>query len=202
MFDNFRFQSIIPVFFFGLFLLPAALFAASGDLDATFGTGGRVLLDTGGDDSAAASVIQPDGKTIVAGRSAFVTDYDVSLVRYNSDGTLDPTFGTGGKAVTPFSSYYDAATAVALQPDGRIVVAGYGADNNNLASGYNFALARYTVNGVLDTSFSGDGKQMTDFAMSADYARAVFILGDGRILVAGGAMNGRDDDLALARYLP
>ena len=104
--------------------------------------------------------------------------------------------------MTAFSAYYDPAFGVALQSNGKAVAAGYGADNNNLATGYNFALARYNTNGALDTTFSGDGRQMTDFNSNGDNASAVAIQADGRIVVAGHASNGSDFEIALARYLP
>ncbi len=132
--------------------LPAQ--AAPGDLDLTFGTGGKVTTDFAGDgDLAFAVALQPDGKIVAAGRSSF----DFALARYNADGSLDPTFGTGGKVTTDFG--FDEAFAVALQPDGKIVAAGYAVVGSSL----DFALARYNADGSLDPTFGTDGKVTTDF---------------------------------------
>src|SRR2546422_184614 len=99
--------------------------AGPGDLDATFGTGGRVLTDFGGGAGARALALQAGGKIVVAGftSSDFGTRRDFALARYNADGTLDPSFG-GGRVVTNFGGRAEAS-ALALQSDGKIVVAGF-----------------------------------------------------------------------------
>ena len=111
---------------------------------------------------------------------------DFALARYDVDGALDQSFSGDGSVTTDLGGL-DSAQDVAIQADGRIVVAGH--------SGGNFALARYTAAGGLDTSFSGDGLQTTDFG-AADGATAVAIQADGRIVLAGSS----DGDFALARY--
>ena len=141
-------------------------------------------------------VLQPDGKIVVAGLAYNGADDDFALVRYNVDGSLDTTFGTNGKVATGFGLGQDAAFAVALTPDGKIVTVGYaynGAD-------YDFAVARFDPGGSLDTMFDSDGKVTTDFGSGSDGAWAVAVLGDGRIVAAGEAYNGVDIDLAIARY--
>src|SRR5438093_8754306 len=106
--------------------LHVAAQTAQGTLDATFGTGGKVTTDFAGDtDEAFAVALQTDGKIVVAGEAK--TGYsreDFALARYNTNGTLDTTFGTGGKVTTDFAGHTDQAFAVALQTDGKIVVAG------------------------------------------------------------------------------
>jgi uncharacterized delta-60 repeat protein len=112
---------------------------------------------------------------------------------------LDNTFDGDGKQTTDFS-YYDYANGVAIQSDGKIVVAGGVYDP---ATGSDdFGLARYNTNGLLDDTFDGDGKQTTDFGSSYDYARALAIQSDGKIVVAGGVYDPAtdSDDFALARY--
>jgi uncharacterized delta-60 repeat protein len=179
------------------------MLTSNGQLDWNFGSFGKVITNTGGDDAAYAVAFQADGKIIAAGRQANGANMtDFSLARYTANGALDTTFGGDGKVSTTFSAYYDAAFGIGLQADGKIIAAGYGADNNNLATGYNFALTRYNPNGALDTTFSGDGKQMTDFILNSDHGQAVAMQADGKILVAGYASNGSDFDIALARYLP
>src|SRR4029453_19151872 len=99
---------------------------APGDLDPTFGRGGVVRTSLGGVtiDLATALVRQPDGKLVAAGTSNAVGDEDFAVLRFEPDGDLDPTFGSGGVAIFTVGSARDAAFAMVLQPDGKIVVAG------------------------------------------------------------------------------
>src|SRR5207244_9875266 len=97
--------------------------AGPGDLDATFGTGGRVLTDFGGGAGARALALQADGRIVVAGRSRVAVGDDFALARYNPNGSLDSSFGSGGRVLTDFG-LDDEARAVVLQADGKIVVAG------------------------------------------------------------------------------
>ncbi len=166
---------------------------SDGTLDSTFDTDGKVTTDFGGgSDIGEAVAIQPDGKIVVAGNSFTGGKYDFILARYNSDGSLDTTFDTDGKVTTDFvSSNDDVGYAMALQPDGKIVVAGrifYGGN-------FDFALARYTITGTLDSTFDTDGKVITNFG-SGDEGQAVAVQADGKIVVAG--QSGLD--FALARY--
>src|SRR2546426_2863336 len=156
--------------------------AGPGDLDATFGIGGRVLTDFGGGDRARAVALQADGKIVVAGSSsAGAVGADFALARYNPGGSLDPTFGSGGRVLTDFG-VDDEARAVALQADGKIVVAGgFG--------GAFFALARYNPNGTLDTSFGSEGRVFTNFG-GRDGARALALQADGKIVAAGFTSSG------------
>ncbi len=171
-----------------LLVLPAL--AAPGDLDATFGVGGKVTTDfAAGDDFASGAAIQNDGKIVAAGY-ATAAGFDFigfALARYNPDGSLDASFGSGGRVTTDFGTAAD----VAIQEDGRIVAAG----RNYLGD---FALARYNSDGSLDASFGGSGKIITDFG-DADGGNAVAIQADGRIVAAGSTGFG---DFALARYNP
>src|SRR5262245_46115279 len=97
------------------------LLAADGELDLTFGTRGRVTTNfPSGRGSATAVVLQPDGKVVVAGWTHY-TGGDFAVARYNSDGSFDNTFGSGGKTTTDFGGT-DLALAIALQADGKIVV--------------------------------------------------------------------------------
>jgi len=115
-------------------------------------------------------------------------------------GDLDTSFGGDGTVVTDFGSgSYDQATALALQPDGKIVAAG-----SSTASGsQDFALARYLPTGTLDISFGGDGKVLTDFGSGSEaFAVAMTLQPDGKIVVAGRCTAGGTSAFALARYLP
>src|SRR5438046_618184 len=155
--------------------------AAPGDLDTTFGTGGRVVTDFGGSEETPALALQPDGRIVVAGSSVLVFGFNFALARYNPDGTLDLSFGQGGRVLTSFGRS-ERARSLALQPDGRIVVAG--------SSGFDFALARYNPDGSLDSSFGVGGKVTTDFSGTGRFeeeAHAVALQPDGKIVVAGTA---------------
>jgi uncharacterized delta-60 repeat protein len=168
-----------------------------GSLDTTFGTGGKVTTPIGvTDDQAEAVAIQSNGKIVVAGSSLNGSDYDFAVVRYNTDGSLDTTFDGDGKLTTDFGASGEQAFAVAIQSNGKIVAAG----GTLPGSDYDFALARYNTDGSLDTTFDGDGKLATDFSGAYDYAWAVAIQSNGRIVAAGSSTVGTDQNFALARY--
>jgi uncharacterized delta-60 repeat protein len=180
---------------FSVFAL--ARYNPDGTLDPTFNGTGKVLTDFGGPGSGEAVVavaIQSDGKIVAAGNSSG-RSWDFALARYNPDGTLDPTFNGTGKVLTDFSGSgsYDFAHALAIQPDGKIVVAG---ESEPTGQGYSdFALARYTSRGRLDRRFGASGKVLTNFLFRAS-AHALAIQPDGRIVTAGGF------SFAMARHLP
>ena len=113
-------------------------------------------------------------------------------------GALDPSFGTGGKVTTAFGSHHDGAGALVLQPDGKLVAAG---ESWNVLED-DFALARYNPDGSLDTNFNGTGKVTTPIGSSDDYADALVLQPDGKLVAAGGSSNGPNDHFALARYNP
>jgi uncharacterized delta-60 repeat protein len=176
---------------------------APGDLDSSFGIGGKVTTGFSGfGDQANAMTIQPDGKIIAAGSTRTNNtdgNTDFALARYNPDGTLDTTFGLAGKVVTEFSTSVDVeeARGIALQSDGKIVVAGHRATGQ----GDSFALARYNPDGTLDASFGAGGLVSTTF-LGFDQAFAVGIQADGKIVAAGSASDGTSAGtvVALARY--
>lgn len=173
----------------------------NGFLSFGFGSGGKLTVDTGWDDSINAVVFS--GSNIIAAgkQSNNATGVDFSLARLNSSsGMLDTTFDGDGKLKTAFGAYYDIAFGVAVQSDGKIVAAGYGRGWSETS--YNFALSRYNTSGSLDVTFSVDGKQTTDFSGYDDGGSTVAIQSDGKIVVAGYSWNGLDYDVALARYLP
>lgn len=177
--------------------LPNRVEAAAGDLDLTFGVGGRVNTDFfGGDDEGKAIAIQPDSKILVAG-SVLRFGFDFGIARYNADGSLDSSFGAGGRVATSFFGDDDIPEDIALQQDGKIVVAGH-ADQGFSSD---FAIARYNSNGALDTSFGSGGKVTTDFFGGEDGATHIAIQTDGRIVLGGDcqAITGFPSP-ALARY--
>lgn len=175
-----------------------ARYNGDGSLDSSFGAGGKLTTEIqSGYDQAYAVAIQTDGKIIAAGGAGDLSTSDgFALVRYNSDGSLDPTFGDGGKVTTSFEEGSGEAYAIAIQADGKIVAGGYLEGN-----GFFFALARYRSNGKLDKSFGGSGKVTTLFSNLYASARGMTIQPDGRIVLAGVSLNeATQEDFALARY--
>ena len=174
-----------------------ARYLASGTLDVSFNGSGTVITPIGvGDDYAISLALQPDGKIIVAGVCSNGANSDFCLARYLANGTFDTSFNSTGKVITPIGSSDDYGYSVALQPDGKIVVAGYCVSGANL----DFCLARYLANGTLDTSFGSTGKVITAIGSSTDVANSAALQPDGKIVVAGYCSNGTNDDFCLARY--
>jgi len=170
--------------------------STSSTLDTSFGSAGKVTLDfTGTEDGATGVALQTNGAIVVVGRTYVGASSDFALARYDSTGNLDSTFGTAGITTTDFGGN-DEAHAVTLQSDGKILVAGV----TTSGSTSQFAVARYTTLGVLDTTFSSDGKVFTQIGSSADEAFAIGVDADGSIVVAGSSNNGSSKDFAVARY--
>jgi uncharacterized delta-60 repeat protein len=161
-----------------------ARFDSNGNLDLSFGVGGKATASFGSSVSLQAHSLagQPDGKLVVAGSADNGGQYDFALVRYNTDGSLDATFGAGGKVTTDFASGDDEAFSVTLQADGKIVAAGTG--GTTPSSTQNIVLARYDSDGSLDASFGAGGKVTTDVGF-VEQAESVKIQSDGKIVVAG-----------------
>lgn len=185
-----------------LLTIAAKAQAAAGDLDPLFGDGGAVLTDFSGttDDYAHAVAFQSDGKLIVAGQTGVYPLFHSALVRYNRNGRLDPTFGNGGKVVAALDSGGDALSAVALQADGKIVVAGSLIHNNEKAA---FLVARFNSDGSRDSTFGKNGRVVTTFGDSSAGGNDLVLQADGRIVVVGvsGAGSASElNDFALARY--
>lgn len=137
--------------------------------------------------SAYSVALAPNGKILVAGYTFSTTTPDFALALLNADGTLDPTFGVGGKVTTSFGQGQVVARSVVIQPEGKIVVAGY-SDLGKNNGDTDFAIARYNVNGTLDTSFGQGGKVTTAIGnplWGGDYAYKVGLQADGSIVVSG-----------------
>ena len=151
------------------------------------------MTDFGADDRAFAVALQADGKIVAEG----MTGNDFALARYNTNGTLDTTFGTSGKVITDFAGSNDIGLGVAVRSDGKIVAVG-----RTFASGRTaFAAARYNGNGTLDTTFGTGGRATTSFVGSlGDQAFAVAIQPDGKAVVAGSAIINLNTQFAIARY--
>jgi uncharacterized delta-60 repeat protein len=178
-----------------------ARYNPDGSPDATFGNGGQVSTDfLGMEDDAFSVLIQPDGNIVAVGSANDpATFYDFAAVRYLGTGSIDMTFGVGGKVHTDFGDQnFDRARSAALQFDGRIVAAGFAISQNGGVQ--NFAVARYTSNGVLDTGFGTGGMTQIDFGNCCQAATKVLVQPNGKIITVGGS-NGEspEDDFLLAR---
>lgn len=185
----------------------------SGATDTTFGGSSGVVTTSfpSADDAEAYAVtIQPNGRIVVVGAADVDGSARLALVRYRTNGTLDPTFDGDGRVLTNVTTSRDeAAHAVAIQPDGEIVVAGVANVGTESAPRYRFALARYRADGSLDPSLDGDGIAITGAGPWNLVATAVALTPNGRIVVAGEARERRPATihrcsiyrLALVRYL-
>ncbi|MDB5357034.1 MAG: uncharacterized protein JWN24_3487 [Phycisphaerales bacterium] len=175
---------------------------ANGSLDSTFGTGGRVITDFNSNyDNISALAVQSDGKIVVVGTTGWnllgIGYNNFAVARYNTDGSLDTTFGTGGKAVIDFGNNQSLASSVAIQSDGKIVVAG--TTYSGIFASNDFAVARFNSDGTLDSTFGTGGKVATDLG-SNDFGNAVAIQSDGKIIVGGASGISVFKEFALARY--
>src|SRR5262249_44428305 len=154
-------------------------------------------------DVAHAVKLQSDGKIVVAGVASSPSGGPASqfaVARYNSTGALDASFGTGGRVAVSFAGKGDEARALAIQSDGKLVVAGFATTADGGST--DFALVRLNSNGSLDTGFGAGGKVVTDFAGDADRGYAVAIQLDNKFIVAGSTATGDAMAFALARYNP
>lgn len=181
--------------------LAAGAQAAPGELDPSFSGDGIQLTDFGGEDAAGDVALQGDGKIVAVGHDGASR---FAVARYSTNGSLDPTFSGDGKRTLGFGGDSDA-TGVAIQPDGKIVVAGY-ARPAQLGGTWRFAIARLNPDGTLDRGFSGDGKRTTGFRDGAG-GEGLALQADGKVVVVGwagvGSFNGGCCDkfsFALARY--
>ncbi len=180
-----------------LFMMTGASFSAPGELDPTFNGDGIVTYDSGIDDTGWGVAIQSDGKIVVVGGSYNGTNEYLKLLRYNSDGTLDDSFGVNG--VVTYGNGIAFGNALAMQEDGKIVATGFESNGSN----GDVLLLRFNGNGTLDTAFGTNGVVRYNGAANGDdEGNTVTIQADGKILVAGYTWNGFSnyDDLLVLRY--
>jgi len=169
-------------------------------LDTSFNGTGFVTAPIGSATGAARAVaLQPDGKIVVAGTASNGSDDDLALMRLDTDGVHDSGFGFDGTVLTDLAGRNDRAAALAVQPDGALVVAGTSGDGSDRE----FVLVRYLPDGSLDASFGAGGIAVTDFGATEDVAGALVLQSDGGIVVAGYRWNDTqtETEFALARYL-
>ena len=223
----------------------AVRYLANGTLDTTWNGTGKVITTIGGSDSAYAMSLQPDGKVLLAGHCE-IPYRSFCAVRYLANGTLDTTWNGTGKAIDNIGSNYDRAYAIALQPDGNVLLAGFcydgrktdfcslrylpngtldlawgrvitpvgGAssvasaialqpDGKVLMSGScagGFCAVRYLRNGAPDTTWNGTGKVITPISGGSDSSVAMILQPDGKVLLAGQCDNGTNNQFCSARY--
>lgn len=163
----------------------------SGTLDTSFGNDGIVLTEITTDHSFGdATVVQADGKILVAGYAGAPSTYQMAVARYNTDGSLDTSFGNNGTLRFPVGTAKSYVLDMALQNDGKIVLGGYTYDNVSS----DFAIVRLNTDGSFDNTFGSAGITILDDG-GRELAEVISILEDGQILIAGD----KDDNFAVAR---
>lgn len=184
-----------------------ARYNSDGSLNPSFGAGGTVTTQIGTVDTASDVALQADGKLVVVGTSFNGRSVDFAMVRYHPDGTLDSSFGTGGKVTSDYCAHTVESAQplgtgaisgggwrVQLQPDGKLVVAG----NPSSVLCHGFVVRRYNPDGSLDSSFGTNGQVTTTIVTNDGYAYALAIQVDSKIVVAGTSTGG----FAVVRYNP
>ena len=176
-----------------------ARFNSDGTLDTTFGSSGKVIQTIGLSFYFGQSLaIQPDGKILLGGYCGNgLTNCDFCIARFNSNGTLDNSFGTVGKLIQPLiGSFVNLGFSLAIQLDGKILLGGscYGLTSRD------FCIARFNSNGTLDTSFGTSGKVTQNIGSDYDYGYSLAIQSDGKILLGGYCLNGSNIDFCIARF--
>ena len=178
----------------------------AGALDLSFGSGGFVVNDLSPSTDGAIDVIfQADGKIVAGGYTTnSLGERDSVLRRYNTNGSLDTSFGTNGMTVTDFKGgWNDQGLALVAQPDGKIigVASSYNPQDFTFPYDARWGVARYTANGALDKTFGTQGKVVTDLSKGADIVSGVALQADGKIVVSG-STNGfaGGDNFFVARY--
>ena len=183
-----------------------ARYNPDGSLDTGFGTGGLVTTDIGGftQEEARAVAIQDDGKILVAGNvrvsevrgGTLFDEFTFTLVRYNTDGSLDTSFGFGGTGKVK-STVVGRAFAIAVRSDGKVLLAG---DDTLSTTEDNFRLARFNTDGSLDTTFGNSGSVVTDVTAGIDGANNIVLQPDGTIVLSGALSKG--SGTGVERYTP
>src|SRR6476646_7301327 len=174
-----------------------ACLKANGNLDTSFNGTGKVTTNFGGEGDAEGEGVatQSDGRTVVVGYATVGGVQQFAIARFNTDGALDTSFGGTGRVLTAVGISGSNATGVALQKDGKIVVAGYAVNNSGRV--YDFACLRYNADGSLDQSFGDHGKVTTDVG---DGKASSLAVQDNKIIVAGSAYDGENNEFAVVRY--
>ncbi len=173
------------VFFTLVLLSPCIIFSQAGTLDPTFGAGGTTIVDvTSGYDQCSSIVIQPDQKIVIAGRTQYPDGLYATLMRLNTDGTPDDTFGDAGvaRADVMYSGYSGQSNALALLDDGKLLFAHVVSVNNGPSAQ---AVTRFNSDGTVDTDFGVNGTAVQFALEASNYAHAILVQDDGKIIVCG-----------------
>lgn len=168
---------------------------SNGSLDTTFNGTGSVTTNIGAIEEAYSLVLQSDGKILLGGISFNGANFDLAVLRYHSNGSLDTTFNGTGTVTTPIGAGQDTGMSLAVQSDGKILLGGYAVIANN-----DFIVTRYNTDGSLDTTFNGTGKVTTPIGSGSDLGSSLALQADGKIVLGGQYLNVLDDDFALIRY--
>jgi len=170
----------------------------NGTLDASFSFDGKVITDLGANDRGNALAVQPDGKILLAGQGGLVLgeSSSITLLRYDPDGVLDDTFGSNGVVITENGDAFSTALAMALLPDGKIVLTGDAYEDTNMV----FGVVRFNSDGTLDNSFHFDGRNTFPIGIALARSTSVCVQADGRIFLGGYANINGNYDFALARF--
>ncbi len=175
-----------------------------GSLDESFGNKGEVITTFGAGTVPTAIALQADGKIVTSGDYGGGVGYSrFLLARYNTDGSLDESFGNKGVTTTDYGKYGDYIKSIAIQTDGKIVGAGVTGTDFNFQN-ENIAVVRYQSNGKLDSSFGQQGKATVVFDGTNSQANSLLLTADGKILLGGGiggSAEGSSADFALIRLL-
>jgi len=154
---------------------------ADGTVDSSFGKGGRATIEVGGQDMGFSVAVQPDGKIVVAGQSEVGVITDICVLRVNADGSLDTGFSGDGKLAIDLGGAYENVQSVLLQPDGKIVLAGFSMNPGKAE----FALLRLDPNGDLDRTFGTAGKLLLPLGPGDSVGYSVALQSDGKLVLAG-----------------
>ena len=175
-------------------------FNSSGTIDSTFGNNGRVSTDINNQlQEARAMTTQSDGKIVVAGLTQTPgSAANVALFRYNTDGSLDSSFGTNGIVISIVSNYDDFATDVVLDSDGKILISGLTTDASQGI--YNSLIMRFDSTGILDNTFGIGGKVILDINAMDNWSNSMLLQQDGKIIISGKSFQVTDTDFLLARF--
>ncbi|MBK9425836.1 MAG: T9SS type A sorting domain-containing protein [Bacteroidetes bacterium] len=185
---------------FSPFSYMIARYDSAGALDTTFGQGGVTLIPKSGFIGLYDCKVQPDGKIVACGNfddTGGGSNHDFVILRLNDNGTPDSTFAGDGVLEVPVSNDRDILQSIILQPDGKIMVAGY-VGNNTVAG--DFALLRLNSDGIFDTSFGSNGLVLTDFGSSMDIGSMVVLQPDLKVVLCGWSLQNNKWNMAIARY--
>jgi uncharacterized delta-60 repeat protein len=174
-----------------------ARYNANGSLDSSFDGDGRVTTDFGNNNYGRSVAIQADGKIVVSGITSGGTTSYFALARYNANGSLDSTFDQDGKLIADFHGWGVYGGKIVLQSDGKILLAGSRTDPYNEDD---FAVARYSPDGSLDTNFGGGGLVVTNIFSADDFCNSIAIQPDGKIILAGSSYDAGVSYPVMARY--